>query len=242
MKIVHRVTGATIFEADKADADNIFDLVALAIAAKIDLQGAYLQGAYLQGAYLRGADLRGADLRGADLQGAYLQGAYLQGAYLQGAYLQGAYLQGADLQGAYLQGAYLQGAYLQGAYLRGADLRGADLQPIRDDLHAVLASAPNEVAGLLQALREGRVDGSTYQGECACLVGTIANVRHCDFNEVVGLKPDSARPAERWFLAIAKGDTPATSQVASITEEWIVDWMKANPVKEHAGVEAASPV
>ena len=115
----------------------------------------------------------------------------------------------------------------QRADLRGANLDGADLSRIREDLYAVLGSAPNEVPALLQALRDGRVDGSTYEGDCACLVGTIAKARGCYYNEVSGLPPDSSRPAERWFLAIRKGDRPADNQVAAITERWIAEWVAA---------------
>src|SRR3990167_6442464 len=86
--------------------------------------------------------------------------------------------------------------------------RGA-LEPIRDDVWAVLDRAPREAKGVLMALREGRVDGSSYSGTCACLIGTIANLRHCDY-EV--LTPDESRPAERFFLAIRPGDTPENSE------------------------------
>ena len=110
----------------------------------------------------------------------------------------------------------LAGADLAGANLAGADLAGAD------DVRAVLDAAPNEVPGLLAALNEGRIDGSVYEGDCACLVGTIANVRGCNYKSLDDLKPDSDRPAEKWFLAIAigRGATPDVSQVAAITRDW----------------------
>ena len=190
-----------------------------------DLRGADLIGALLTGAILRGADLTRALLRGADLRGADLIGADLIGADLRGADLRGAGLTGADLTGAILTGADLTGAILIGADLRGADLRGASLLPIRDDLWAVLSSAPSEVVGLRTALIQGRIDGSTYKGPCACLVGTLANVRQCDFKAIPGLVPNSSRPAERFFLMVRPGDTPETSVSAKIALEWIDTWL-----------------
>lgn len=131
----------------------------------------------------------------------------------------------ADISGADLSGADLRSAYLRGAYLSNANLRSAYLDPIRDDLRAVLDSAPAEVAGLLAKLDGGEVDGSAYQGECACLVGTIANLRGCDVSALTnGLTPDSSRPAERWFLAIGRGSTPGTNPIAAVTRDWIVEW------------------
>jgi uncharacterized protein YjbI with pentapeptide repeats len=204
-----------------------------------NLKGAYLEGANLKGANLKGADLEGADLKGADLKGANLKGAYLEGANLKGAYLKGAYLEGADLEGADLKGADLKGAnlkganlkgadlrdaYLEGANLEGADLEGADLEPIRDDLWSVLDTAPDEVPGLLAALREGRVDGSSYTGECACLVGTMRNVAHTR-GVSVEIPERPSRPAERWFLGISEGDTPESNPMAKFAEGWIEEWM-----------------
>jgi hypothetical protein len=172
--------------------------------------GADLEGANLQGAYLKGADLEGADLKGADLEGAYLKGAYLKGANLEGA--------------------YLEGADLEGAYLEGADLEGAYLDSTRDDFWAVLAGAPKEIAGLRAALVAGKVNGSQYEGDCACLVGTLANVAHCKYNALPIVKPNSNRPSERFFLAIQQGDTPESSQVVKLVVAWLdqfVDGMKA---------------
>ena len=82
--------------------------------------------------------------------------------------------------------------------------------------------APHEVAALRAALVAGNVDGSTYEGSCACLVGTIANARATDYRDLgQGLKPDADRPAELWFLGIKRGDTPETNQVSRITVEWV---------------------
>ena len=162
----------------------------------------------LSGAYLRRANLRGADLRGADLSRAHLSGANLSGAYLRDADLSYADLSGADLSGAHLSGAYLSGAHL------------SDIQA---DFFAVLDSRPAEVDFLEKSIRESSVDGSSYEGECACLVGTIAHGASCRFDAIPDLKPDASRPAERWFLAI----TPSCSikhPIVAITLDWIAQW------------------
>jgi hypothetical protein len=175
------------------------------------------------------ARLRRGPVYGADLYGANLYGADLYGADLRGANLRGADLRGADLYGANLRGANLRGADLYGANLYGANLRGADLDAIRDDLYEVFASAPAEVPQLLAMLRAGEIDGSVYEGDCACLVGTIANIRGCHYEAIEGLKPEADRPAEKWFLAIREGDTPSKSAVAEVTETWILEWIASNP-------------
>jgi len=130
-------------------------------------------------------------------------------------------LSGCDLRGCNLSGCNLSGSDLSGCDLRGSDLRSSDLTPIRDDLWAVLCSAPAEVAGLKAALISGRIDGSTYEGDCACLVGTIANLRKVPNEEISGLKPNSSRPIERFFMAINKGDTPSNNQFSALAVEWI---------------------
>ncbi|MDE2102686.1 MAG: pentapeptide repeat-containing protein [Patescibacteria group bacterium] len=133
----------------------------------------------------------------------------------------------AVILGASLDGASLVGASLDRASLVGARLDRARLDPIRNDFYSVLAAAPAEVPGLLAALREGRVDGSQYQGECACLVGTIANLRHEPHNSLtIDLHPDSTRPAEVWFLAIHQGDTPANNPISAITVGWAEQWLR----------------
>ena len=151
---------------------------------------------------------------------------------LHAAIASGAVLTGAVLTGADLTGADLTGAVLSGADLSGADLRRAVLTDAKEDLFKILNAAPNEVPGLLAAINEGRIDGSVYEGECACLIGTIANVRDagCTYKTLgEGLEPDSSRPAETLFLAISPGHTPALNPVAKIVAEWVGEWLVNRP-------------
>jgi hypothetical protein len=78
-------------------------------------------------------------------------------------------------------------------------IRSAELEVIREDLWAVLSLAPLEVPAIRAALVEGRVDGGTYYGECACLLGTIANARGCDSCSLESLRPAPDRPIEHFF-------------------------------------------
>jgi uncharacterized protein YjbI with pentapeptide repeats len=187
-----------------------------AVADDAGLGDADLGGANLGGANLRGANLRGANLRGANLSGANLGDADLGGANLRGANLRDANLSGADLGG----------ANLRDANLSDANLGGADLTPVRDDVWAVLSAAPAEAPALLAALQEGRIDGYCYEGTCACLVGTIANARGCDYTDLGPvLEANGDRPAEVFFAAIHPGDTPATSQPSALAARWVEEWL-----------------
>ncbi len=220
--------GANLVGANLEGANLTYANLTGAYLTYADLKGANLTGADLEGADLTGADLTGANLKGADLTGADLKGAKLYRANLTGANLKDAYLTGANLTGANLTGAYLDDANLTYANLKGADLSKADLDAIQVDYYDVLSRAPDEVPALLQSLRNGQIDGSTYTGECACLVGTIAKVRKVSYTDMKTLKPDSSRPAERWFLAIRKGDTPKTNPVAALVETWTEEWVRSN--------------
>jgi uncharacterized protein YjbI with pentapeptide repeats len=237
IEIRNRWTDAVIYSTEVEDSDPypvrtavVRAYLAGADLAGADLAGADLAGANLAGAYLAGANLAGADLARANLAGAYLAGADLAGADLAGADLARADLAGANLAGAYLAGANLAGADLARADLAGADLAGAylagaDLAPIREDVRAVLDTVPAEVSGLLAKLRAGEIDGTVYAGPCACLVGTIANMRGCALGALPpAIRPNSFRPAERFFLGIGLGATPDTNPVAAVVDDWIVEW------------------
>ena len=135
--------------------------------------------------------------------------------------LHSANLRGADLSSADLRGADLCGANLRDADLRDANLSGANLRSFKADFWAILTTARKEIPGLVKAMREGRIDGSTYSGACACLVGTIANVRHVSADT---LEQDSSRPAEQWFLMINKGDKPGDESGGGFALQQALEW------------------
>jgi len=197
----------------------------------------------------------GADLRGADLGGAYLRGAYLGDVDLRDAYLRGAYLRGADLGGAYLRGAYLRGAHLgdvdlrdvdlRGAYLRGADLRGAKNIPqsyinqCSRDMLFIFSYLKKELPFLREKLVEGKVDGTQYEGECCCLIGTLAN-EDGGVDKVCSNIPYYEKGlhnyGEQWFFNIRPGDTPENNEFASHAVKLIDEIIK----KEEVGYRAES--
>jgi Pentapeptide repeats (8 copies) len=234
IEIKHRYTNAVLF-SHEAEGNTVAITLKLAIAEgtimrDADMRGADMRGANMRGADMSGADMSGADMSGADMSDADMRGANMRGANMSGANMSDADMRGADMSGADMSGADMSGADMSGANMRGADMRdanmsGSNLAPIRDDLWAVLSAVPSEVTGLIDALKTGRVDGSTYQGECACLVGTIANVRHVHFEKLGALQPNHLRPIERFFITIRKGDTPATSQFSALAVEWAEQWL-----------------
>ena len=158
----------------------------------------------------RDADLRDANLRDANLRGADLRGANLYGA---------------DLRGANLYGADLRDADLRGANLRGADLRDANLKnlPISwinqcsRDILFILSHLKKEVPALRKALIDGKVDGTVYNGDCACLVGTLGNAdggvdKVCE--TIPFYDKGTHNFGEMFFLNIRKGDTPKNNEFA----------------------------
>jgi hypothetical protein len=207
------LTGSVLFEYEK-ECNTIKDTLVEAVK-----NGANLEFANLSRAYLKGTDLRGANL-----EGAYLKGTDLRGANLSGTYLEGADLSRANLRGANLSGADLIGANLSGTYLEGADLIGADLEPIKKDFFDVLLRAIPEINNLKNALLAGKIDGSTYDGECACLCGTLEKSNIPKIKEKMRDIRDSDRPIERFFLGIKPRDTPKNNQFSKLALEWIEEF------------------
>ena len=212
--------GANLSGADLSDADLRGAYLSDADLRDANLNDANLSDADLSDADLRGADLRGADLRGANLSDADLSGADLSGANLSGADLSGANLHRANLRGADLSYANLSGADLSGADLSGAYLSDASLRPIIADLWFILSQARREIPAMVTALRTGNVNGSTYTGKCACLVGTLENAGAVDLPHV------AQSPAERWFMPIRKGDKPGDASTGGFAAGKALEWIE----------------
>ena len=136
-----------------------------------------------------------------------------------GASLRGANLSGADLSDAYLSYAYLSYANLSGANLSGANLSYASLRSFKHDIWAVCSYAVHEVPNIIKSIKEGKIDGSAYEGDCCCLCGTLEK----------GLKSeldirDASSPAEQWFSMISEGDTPDNNFASQKALEWIEEF------------------
>lgn len=87
-------------------------------------------------------------------------------------------------------------------------------------------ATPEAVADLRQHLVEGRIDGNTYFGECACIFGTLANfLQAMEPDEMPSLVWDvenyGITPAERLFIYIHRGDTPTSNPVAELVLRWL---------------------
>jgi uncharacterized protein YjbI with pentapeptide repeats len=174
---------------------------------------------------LRGSNLSYSDLSYSDLRYNNLSYSNLSYSNLRGSNLSYSDLRYSNLSGSDLSYSNLSGSNLRGSNLSGSNLRYSNLREIRSDLFVVLDATKNEVTGLRLALIEGRVNGAVYEGECCCLVGTIANLRHQNYKTMCDLIPQSSRPAERWFLGIATGDKVETNQIVAITVDWIDEWL-----------------
>jgi uncharacterized protein YjbI with pentapeptide repeats len=188
-----------------------------------DLRYANLRSADLSSADLRSADLRYANLRSADLRSANLRSADLSSADLRSANLSSADLRSADLSSANLSSADLRSANLRSANLSSADLYGMTLDKLPQDfinqcsrdILFILGCLKAEVPALRKSLIDGKVDGTQYQGECACLIGTLANADG-GLEKVCSAIPFYERGThnygEMWFLNIREGDTPETNE------------------------------
>jgi hypothetical protein len=204
-QIKNRFSGSTMFECELiAEVSGESFGFQLGFAVKKAFEDkANLSGANLSGANLSGANLRDVDLSDADLSGAYLSGANLRGANLSG-------------------------ANLRGANLSDANLSGVDLQSFKQDLIAEVLRLPDELEALRETIIAGKIDGSTYSGECACLAGTLAKARGLsgyqgETIEVgsIAFHANSHSPREKWFMAIKRGDTPENNPAAKAALEWV---------------------
>lgn len=183
--------------------------------------------------------LRQADLTGADLTDFFLVGMDFSGLDLTEADFTRSNLSSVNFQDSKLHGARFTRAKLLHANLDGANLSLADLYDIKKDVFRVLQAATacsqtvDELVGLKAAIDEGRVSGTLYEGECCCLVGTLARGLGVHFRQIPGIYPSLSNPAETFFFGIKVGDTPETSQLSEIASDWVREYIAIRKFELH---------
>ena len=208
------IQGRVLYEGDHQDGEEaLFKASQLGLGlTELDWSGAYVE--YLQA----GTDLSSGSFCTAtfvkDLESISFNYADLTGAEFSQIALTDCDFTGADVRG----------AEFASTIFLNTDLRLANLKPIKDDVFAILDTAHNEVRGLRQKLVDGQVEGWIYEGPCACLLGTIANLRRTNYTKL-GWTPDGSRPAESWFWNIREGDKPDNNHIAEITLEWLDEYI-----------------
>jgi len=84
----------------------------------------------------------------------------------------------------------------------------------------------NEIPDLIKSIKEGKIDGSCYSGECSCLMGTIAKIKKESIEEVNFDIKDASSPIERWFMMIKPKMTPDNSFASKKSLEWIEEFLE----------------
>lgn len=102
--------------------------------------------------------------------------------------------------------------------------RGYTLAEVKADFFDVLSRAIPEIKGLRYHIVQGLIDGDLYSGPCACLKGTIAKVRGCNYKEL-GIECSPYLPAEELFLLIKPGHTPENNEYSALAVQWIDEFV-----------------
>ncbi len=123
-----------------------------------------------------------------------------------------------DLSGSDLRYSDLSGSNLSYSDLSGSNLSGDQIRHVKADFWYILSLARGEVPFLIAALRSGKVDGSTYDGACRCLVGTLEQ------GGAKSLPHESASPAESWFIPIRPGDLPGARGEGGFRSKFALEW------------------
>jgi hypothetical protein len=219
---IKTVWGSLIYENEK---ENYTFAQAVSDA---NMRGANMRGANMRGANMRDANMRGADMRGANMRDADMRGADMRGADMRGADMRDADMRGADMRDADMRGADMRDADMRGADMRGADMRDIKINNITDlddylnqcsrDMLFIFEHLRNELPGLRKALVEGKIDGTQYEGDCACLIGTLGNLDGGVDNVCEAIpyyEKGLNNYGEQWFWQIHEGDTPENNLFAA---------------------------
>jgi len=212
--VLNRFSGEIQFTAEIDCADSEPHCWKLRLA----VQWAIKTGADLSDTDLSGADLSYTDLSYTDLSDADLS--YTDLSYTDLSYTD---LSDTDLSGANLRRTNLYCADLRRADLNYAKLSGANLSGAKEDFLREVLKMPGELEFLRDAIRNGKINGSVYDGECACLAGTLSKATGKSwsiFKDDSPIEIDASSTLARFFMGIAEGDTPETNPISAIALKW----------------------
>lgn len=86
------------------------------------------------------------------------------------------------------------------------------------DLEDVLRENRDIASGFRERIVAGKVDGTSYTGECCCVLGHFSQERRVPHNMTPGWKPYN--PIEQFINNIREGDTPENSPWSAKLLEW----------------------
>jgi len=96
----------------------------------------------------------------------------------------------------------------------------------------IFSHLKSELPYLREKLISGKVDGTHYEGQCACLIGSLANSKKKNTDELCNAIPYYSlglhNVAEQWFFQIRVGDTPENSFFAKHALKLIDDVLKGS--------------
>ena len=219
---------ANLAGCDLTDANLSFSHFDHADLSNINLTGANLYRANLSRSILNNANLSKADLGQATLDRVNLVNACLIGANLKGTLFYGTCCEGTNFAETNLELAVVGTKYNIPIDLYKAIVPPGFVELCKQDFFKTinLFRTNGEVSFLKRALIQGRIDGHVYGGRCACLVGTLAKA-HRYYGErirylcnILDYDLGFNNPAEVFFYAIKKGDTPETNFFSKTAVEW----------------------
>lgn len=130
--------------------------------------------------------------------------------------------------------------------VRGTNLTPVQLDLARDELRVLLDAFPRHVDAVLDAVRQGKINGAVYQDldqGCACLVGWFCNasgqsqddvlhviyswlydIRDAGDSRYLARNVDWATDIECLIRHIEPGHKPRHRLALRLVEQWIVEW------------------
>ena len=218
---VKKIDGSILFEADIECLHDDSYGVKLGLA----IHWGYKNNKSLKYGDYRNSIFKYLTFDGSTFDGATFDGATFYGSTFNRATFYGATFYGATFYGATFYGATFYGATFYGATFYGATFDEKTLRNFKHDFWGVLIRYKNEVPALIEHIKNGKINGSCYSGECCCLMGTFAKIKNLNIEDNQFSIKDASSPAEQWFTMIKPGDTPENNYASKMALKWIEEFL-----------------